>query len=106
MNKNLFLIFVLISLFSVPVLSNAQYGGMAPVPNLAILGANIARAVWVVFTVIVIIAFISSGILFLTAQGDPEKIKKARLALIWGVAGVVVGILAYGIILLIQFSLF
>lgn len=103
--KNFLLIFVLISLFSIPILSNAQYGGMAPVPGLGVLGLNIAAVAWVVFTVIVIISFITSGILFLTSQGDPEKVKKARFALITGVVGVVVGILAYGAITMIRFSL-
>jgi len=58
---------------------------------------NIETAVWIIFCAIVVICFVVSGVLFLSAQGDPEKVKTARSAFIWGVAGVIVGIIAYSI---------
>ena len=43
---------------------------------------------------IVVILWIITGILFLVAQGSPEKLKSARTALITSVAGTVVVIIA------------
>jgi len=55
-----------------------------------------------VFGAIAVICFVIAGILFLTAQGQPEKIKTARSAFIWGVGGVIVGIIAFSIIALVS----
>ena len=71
-------------------------------PNLSGLIAGIMRAVWMVFAAIVIILFIYAGIRFLTAGGQPEKIQEARMALLWGVVGVIVVILAYSIFAIAQ----
>ena len=43
-----------------------------------------------------------AGYLFLSAQGDEEKIKKAKRLLTWAVIGLVVSILAKGIALVIK----
>lgn len=59
---------------------------------------NIKTATWVIFTIVALICFVVAAILFLTAGGEPEKIKTARSAFIWGIAGVAVGILAFTII--------
>lgn len=51
--------------------------------------------VWPVFITAAIIMFIYAGILFLTAQGEPDKLSKARHAVIWAAVGIAVGILGY-----------
>ena len=87
-----------------PVVTLAQTGGMqGPGAGLSItrLGQNIANAVWVVFTIVAVIAFVVAGILFLTTGGDSEKAKNARMATLWGVAGVIIAILAFSITSLI-----
>ncbi len=85
-----------------PLVINAQVGGMANTSySLGSISRSIANALWLVFTVIVVICFIVAGVTFLTAQGDPGKIQTARSAFIWGIAGVVVGIVAYGAITLV-----
>jgi len=43
-----------------------------------------------------------AGYLFLSAEGDEEKIKKAKRLLTWAVIGLVVSILAKGIALVIK----
>lgn len=53
---------------------------------------------WLVFEVIAVICFVIAGILFLSANGEPAKLILARSAVIWGIAGVAVGIIAYSII--------
>jgi type II secretory pathway component PulF len=92
-----------------PVFVLAQKGGMeGPGANASIMsiGVAIANAVWIVFTVIAVIAFLVAGVFFLTAAGDPAKIQKAKSATLWGAAGVAVGILAFSIKTIIQGALF
>ena len=67
-----------------------------------VVGGIIANGLWIIFTAIIVICFLISGISFLTAQGDAEKLKTARSSFIWGVVGVVVGILAFSIYTIIK----
>lgn len=98
--KKIIISLIALSVLALPVMALAQVSNTPPTitTDLKGLGDVIVRAVWIVFTVIVIIAFVMAGILFLTAAGQPEKIATARMAFLWGVAGVVVGILAYTMI--------
>jgi uncharacterized membrane protein (DUF485 family) len=56
---------------------------------------NVVQVVWTVATAIVIILWVLTGILFLSAQGDPGKLKTAKMALFTSLAGTAVIILAY-----------
>ncbi len=67
--------------------------------------ASIETTTWVIFSCIVVVCFVISGIAFLTAQGAPEKLKLAKAAVLWGGAGVVVGIIAYSIEVIIGSAL-
>jgi FtsH-binding integral membrane protein len=49
--------------------------------------------------------FVVAGITFLTANGEPDKLKTARSALLWGTIGIVVAIIAYSIIGIISGAL-
>lgn len=62
---------------------------------------NVKTATWIIFTIIVVVCFVLAGILFLTAQGAPDKINTAKSAFIWGIVGVVVGIIAFTIVTLV-----
>jgi len=75
--------------------------GTVCITDYKVLVNNILNAVWIIFAAIVLVCFVLSGILFLTAQGDPEKLRTARSAFIWGSVGVVVGIVAYSIIVVV-----
>lgn len=91
-----------------PLVTMAQVGGAPPTsfsPNLTSLGQIIINQLWIIFTIMAVVMFVISGILFLTSQGDPDKVTKARSAFLWGVAGVVVGVLAYTIIALVRGAL-
>ena len=59
---------------------------------------NVVGNVWIIFAAIAVVSFLIAGITFLTANGAADKLKTARSAFMWGVVGVVVGILAYSII--------
>jgi hypothetical protein len=71
-----------------PVLASAQtIGSMAQ----AIAGQVIVVGTW-----IVVIMWVITGILFLSALGDPGKINTAKLALFSAVGGTILIILARG----------
>ena len=61
----------------------------------AILDRATNLILWPIFTGFVVIIFLWAGILYLTARGEPGKIQTANKAVIWGIVGVAVGILAY-----------
>jgi len=93
---------ILLLALLLPLSVFAQVGGMANTNySLGSISQSIANALWIVFTLIVVISFIVAGIAFLTAQGDPGKIQTARSAVVWGVVGIIVGIVAYGAITLV-----
>jgi len=92
MKKNLFFIFLAGALvLPKSVLAIACTGGVT-ITNMV---CNVANTVWIVATGIVLIFWIITGLLFLTAMGDPTKLATARKALIASVAGTVLVILAY-----------
>jgi hypothetical protein len=101
--KKILLTLLLVSALILPIITMAQIGGSPPniSTDLTGLGNKIANAAWIVFTIIALLAFLIAGILFLTAAGNAEKIVQARTAFLWGIAGVVVGIMAFGIITII-----
>ena len=102
--KKVVLMLASISLAVLPIVAMAQVGGEPPniSTDLTTLGNKIVDAVWIAFTIIVVICFVWAGIKFLTAGGSPEKIQEARQAFLWGVVGVVAGILAFSIITVIK----
>jgi len=87
-----------------PVLAGSL-GNYGPNISLVNLIPNILATAWIIFAGLAVICFIIAGVLFLTAQGDPEKVASARSAFIWGVVGVVVGIVAYSIIAIVSTAL-
>jgi len=59
---------------------------------------NVARPVWQLAAGLAVIMFIVAGILFITSNGEPGKITTAKQAVIWGIAGIVVATIAFGIV--------
>ena len=70
----------------------------------AIIGA-IFDIFWPIVAAFVIVMFTIAGFKFLTAQGDPSRIKEGRDAVIWGVAGVGVILIAWSIISIVSTAL-
>lgn len=97
-----------IGVLLLPVLALAQMQPIAPggpgttVGSLQQIINALTNAAGLVFGGIAVICFIIAGVLFLTAGGNAEKVQAARSAFMWGVAGVVVGILAFSIIAVIS----
>lgn len=88
-----------------PCLALAQLEYYAPgapqVGDIRDIIGSIELLVGFIFGAVAVISFVMAGILFLTSQGQPEKIQHARQAVIWGFVGVVVGIIAFSIIALV-----
>lgn len=103
MKKSLIVLLSASLLLPVIVLAAAKPGEPGgSITDIGSLYTKISTAVWEVFAIVAIVMFVVAGILFLTAQGEPDKLKKAKDAFIWGVAGVVVAILAYSIVTIVK----
>ena len=105
-NKKILFLVILAVLFlsSVIPASAALYRPASPVSLVTFMG-NLRTMTWDIFIGLAVICIVVTGILFMTAQGDPEKLKTARASLIWGVIGIVVAIIAYSIETIIQAGL-
>jgi hypothetical protein len=105
--KKIQLALVSVTALLLPVLALAQMEGVAPggygtpPSSLVALVHSIENLMGTIFGAVAVIAFLISGVLFLTAGGDPEKVQMARSAFIWGIAGVVVGIIAFSIVAIV-----
>lgn len=111
MAKKIFLI-LLISVLVAPMLTLAVGGGLDPttgqsvVPNggvtiQSIIDGAVKTTIYIAGGVVVIL-WIITGFLFLTAQGAPEKVSKAKTALLTAVAGTVLVIIAGGAVSLVS----
>lgn len=101
--KKILITLILLSISIFPLGAEAQIiTGNITWPQLVL---GLTTAMWSVFVGVTIIAFLYAGILFLTASGDPQKIDKAKKAVIWGIAGVAVAFLAYTIINIVGYML-
>jgi len=90
----IFLLFILI----LPLISFADNGSsvtsITDVLNVLQRAANWFLAIVLVLAVII---FIYVGFTFMTAEGDAEKIEKAKKMLFWAIIGVKVAFLSYGL---------
>lgn len=58
---------------------------------------RILNFVWPVFVGFAILMFLVSGFLFLSSQGEAGKLKLAKDSLIFGIIGVIVGLLSFSL---------
>jgi glucose uptake protein GlcU len=82
----------------------ASSGGIT-IPNVGLPKGTIAGVVqnftmWLlgIFGFLAIIAFIVSGIMYLTAAGDEKRQEKAKNQMYWSITGVIVGLMGYIVI--------
>lgn len=76
---------------------NAAGFGREP-QKLAPLIGQIVNAVLALSGLILVVLFVWGGILYLTAQGDVERVKKAKGALVNAVIGIVIVVSAFTIV--------
>lgn len=100
MNRKIISSIVAITSLIVPFVAAGVEFGNPPVGqalDIPTLLNRVLGIVWPVFIGFAIIMFIVAGFFFLKAQGEPAEVKTAQKALLWGVVGVIVGILAFSI---------
>lgn len=106
MNKKVFILHVALGMLVLPMTGLAGGLNIPPTPgdtlNINGLINGIFNIVWSLFAGFAILAFILAGFLFLTAQGEPGKIKEARMAVVWGGVGITVALLSVTIPWLIK----
>lgn len=100
MNKKLIISLVSGALLLFPMVILALTSPSLPTGGISSLWdvvTSILTLLWPIFFGIAIIMFVIAGFTFVIANGEPEKIKIARNAIIWGVVGVVVAVLAFSL---------
>jgi hypothetical protein len=105
MNKKIILAVAFIGLFGFISLALAQVTLPNPlqgVNNFSDLLTKIADGVGTLIASLGTIMIIVAGILYLTSAGSPERMGKAKTALIYAIAGIVVGIAAKAIVATIK----
>jgi hypothetical protein len=101
MNKKLAVIFSGIALAVLPVtvfainrIDQPEQNGITDIWSLF---NHILDFLWPLFIAVAVLMFIFAGFTFLTANGDPGKVKTAQHAIIWAIVGVVVALLAFSL---------
>lgn len=103
MNKKIIISAVLTALIISPTFILAFTAPPTPgTTTLSNVIDGILDLLWTVAVVVVIVTFILTGILFLTARGEPDKIKQARDGVIWGTVGTVVILISASILLIVR----
>lgn len=76
--------------------------------NITITGMveNVASVIWIVAVIVIVIFWIITGVLFLTALGDPTKLGTAKKALFAAIGGTVIVIIAWSVVNIISSAIF
>ncbi len=109
MNKKLFTLSS-VGLLILPLIAMADINaGAAPIPNPGIQVEQLINIllnfIWPLFMGFAVLMFLVAGFEFLTAQGDPTKVAAARQAVLWGVVGVAMGVLAFSLPFVVRTTL-
>jgi len=77
-----------------PLIAAAQFGGTTDFCSVLVKIFNVVKVFGSVVLVVAVVMLLWAGILFMTGGGNEEKIKQARLILIYSLVGLAVAILA------------
>ncbi len=75
----------------------SAYSSGAPEDNIATLIGTITGAVLSVLGIVLFVLLIYAGLLWMTAGGNPERVKKARAILLNSTIGLIITLSAYAI---------
>ncbi len=116
MNKNtykgLFIVLALAGLFGFLAIENPVFAAAAPDAKSAAgelakgsisnpqqifdILAKIVRYTYTIFFIVAILFILIAAFNFLTAQGDPEKIKGARAQILWACVAIAIALISVG----------
>lgn len=71
------------------IINTAHAGVISDAPTFSKIGGNVLTLLLSIFAVIAIIMLVVYGIMYLTAYGDEEQIKKAKSGSLWAVVGII-----------------
>lgn len=98
--KKLVLTVVSASLIALPAIGLAQGG--APTVNIMQALESLTNWLFVILLSVAVIFLIVAGFYFIFAQGDTDKVKTARMMVLWSLVGVAVAVLARGLVMLVR----
>lgn len=89
----------ILSLFTdtLPIAGNAAFGGTAPDTTASELVGNIIFAIFNILGVIFFVLMVYAGVLWMTANGDPKRVTKAKDILTQATIGLVITLSAYAV---------
>ena len=92
------------SLVVLPTVGLAQ---PATAPTIDVMQAldDVTNWLFAILLIVAVIFLIIAGFYFITAQGDPDRVQKARNMVLWSLVGVAVGVLAKGLVMLVRRAL-
>jgi hypothetical protein len=110
MNKKLLFISLAVAIALIApsqLLVQAQPTGVETAPDIPILGANgvLERIIDALFTISLLVAaifIVIAAFFFITSNGEPEKISKAKISILYTLIGVLVAFSAKGLVMLMQ----
>ena len=95
MNKKNILFPIFLSIFGALILPNTVFAAVcAGTWTITSIVCNIGNVIGTIAVTLVVIFWIITGLLFMTAQGDPSKLTTAKKALIGAIIGTAVAFLA------------
>ncbi len=66
--------------------------------DLMVTVKTILNAVFTIIGVVAVVMIILGGVTYATSQGDPNKVKKGKDTILYGIIGLVVALLAFAIV--------
>lgn len=99
--KKILLALVLFGFLVLPIVSLADAASSDEVDVMAALN-RIVDWLFAILIAVAAIAIVIAGYYFVTAAGNPEQITKARNFILYALIGVMVGLLARGMVVLVQ----
>jgi len=77
---------------------NAYTPTYPPKPDIWLLLNTIIAWLFGILLIVAVIFLIIAGFFFITAQGDPDRVKKARDFVLWAIIGILVAFAARGLV--------
>jgi len=102
--KYLILITILIAVFAISYVSCAAQTIELPDPlhgqadNIPLLVGSIINYVLGILGVLALVMFICGGLIWMTSEGAPDKIKKGKDTLIWAILGLALIFFSYALL--------
>jgi cytochrome bd-type quinol oxidase subunit 1 len=100
--KKILAISVLISsLLPVALLAQTEVQTLPTLPLIPTID-KVANLIFTILLALAVIFIIYAGVLFVTAAGSPEKVESARHILLYALIGIVIALLAKGVVWFIK----